>query len=173
MFRSMRAVAASAAVLFLVISVLLYTLTAPVSASAQTMAQLHEDLVAGRTPVVRVDSIAAANRALAAQWPESPGLPAVPEEHAMACCMKSVHNKHIACVLLDGDSASAVSLMVANASDIKVPDSPTVVRDGVTYHTHSTGKLNMVSAVRDGRYVCLVGAVPTDRLIDLAAQLKF
>jgi hypothetical protein len=171
-FHSVRTMAASVAALFLIGAVVLYVVTAPVSASAQTMAQLHQDLVSGRTPAVRVDSIEAANRELAAQWPEAPGLPGVPQEHVMACCMKSVQHKRVACVLLNNGS-TPVTMTVANASDVRPPDSPTVERGGVTYHTHAAGGLNMVSTVRGGRYVCLIGSVPTDRLIELAGELRF
>ena len=90
----------------------------------------------------------------------------------MACCMKSVQHKRVACVLLN-NGETPVTMMVANASDVRPPDSPTVERDGVTYHTHAAGGLNMVSTVRDGRYVCLIGSVPTDHLIDFATQLRF
>ena len=41
-------------------------------ASPAQMAQMHEDIVSGRTPVMKVDSIAAANQAIAQQWAESP-----------------------------------------------------------------------------------------------------
>src|SRR5687768_6783014 len=73
--RPLRAVAASVAVLVLVGALLLATSGGPVLASTSQMVQMHEDLVSGRTPVVQVDSIEAANKALSAQWPHSPGVP--------------------------------------------------------------------------------------------------
>lgn len=172
---SARAIAASVAVLFLLGVVLLYTTTAPVSASPRAMVQLHQDLVSGRAAATQVDSIEAANRELAAQWPGSPALPGVPPQHVMACCMKSVDHKRVACVLLEGQP-SPVTMMVAKASDMRPPrDARSVTRDGVTYFTHeaSTDGVNMVSFSRDGRYVCLIASLPTDRLIDLGSQLKF
>ena len=51
----------------------------------------------------------------------------------MACCMKSVKNKKVACVLLKSEDV-AVTMTVANAADMKLPRSPTVTRGGVTYH---------------------------------------
>jgi hypothetical protein len=173
MFHSMRAVAASVAVLFVLGVVLLYTATAPVSASPNAMVRLHEDLVSGRTPVTQVDSVEAANRELASQWPESPALPGMPQEHVMACCMKSVENKRVACLLLKGQAAP-VTMMVANAADMKSPPKlSTIERDGVTFFTQSSGDVNMVSCVRDGRYVCLIGSLPVDRLVELGSRLRF
>ena len=41
----------------------------------------------------------------------------------MACCMKSVHDKKVACVLLK-DNGVPVTLSVANASDMELPATP-------------------------------------------------
>src|SRR5438067_51348 len=98
-FRPARAVAAAVLVGAVMAAILLATSGGPALASAAQMAQVHEDLVAGRTPVVQVDSIEEAGRALSREWPQSPGLPAIPREHVMACCMTSVKDKKVACVL--------------------------------------------------------------------------
>ena len=141
-------------------------------ASPTQMAQMHEDMVSGKMPVMQVSSIVEANHALAAQWPDSPGLPAVPAEHVMACCMKSVKNKKVACVLLKSEG-EPVTMTVANASDMKLPTSPTMIRAGVSYHVQTSGSLNMVMTERDERWVCLIGHLPVNELMDLAAKLHF
>lgn len=174
-FHSVRTVAASVAVLFVLGVVLVYTVTAPVSASPQEMVRLHQDLVSGRTVATQVDSIEAANRELAAQWPGSPALPGVPPQHVMACCMKSVENKRVACVLLKGQPAP-VTMTVANASDMRPPRGARPIgRGGVTYFTHDAGAdgVSMISFERDGRYVCLIASMTTDQLIELGSRLKF
>jgi hypothetical protein len=167
-----RAIAAAVAILLLVGTILQSISGGPVLASPAQMAQVHDDLVSGRAMAVQVDSIEAANKALASQWPKSPGLPLVPREHVMACCMKSVHDKKVACVLLKSEGVP-VTLTVANASDMRLPDSPVVLRGGITYHVQATGLLNMVMAERHGRWVCLIGEVAADRLMDIAARLQF
>ena len=144
----------------------------PVMASTAEMAQFHDDLVAGRVPAMRVDSVQAANKALAAQWVESPQLPNVPKEHVMACCMREMKNKKMACVLLKGEG-EPVTMTVANVSDMKLPDGPIILRDGIAYHVTSIGNLNMVMTARQGRWVCLIGKVPADRLMDLATSMQF
>jgi len=170
--RPMRAVAASLALLAAIAAILLTSSGGPALASPAQMAQMHEDIVAGRTPITKVDSIAAANRALAGQSSRSPTLPEVPPDHVMACCMKSVQNKKVACVLLQ-DQGIPVTMTVANAADMKLPSAPTVVRDGVTYHVQAMGKLNMVMTERSDRWVCLIGELPADQLMDLAMKLQF
>jgi hypothetical protein len=171
--RSMRAIAASLLVVGLLTAVLvLSTSGGPALASPAQMARLHEDLVSGKVAVMQVDSIDAANKALSSQWPEGPGVPGVPENHVMACCMKSVKDKKVACVLLKREGVP-VTMTVANASDMQLPTSPTISRNGISYHVQSSGKLNMVMTERQGRWVCLIGALGGERLMDLADQLQF
>src|SRR5438552_13584585 len=83
--RWLRPIAAAANFLLVVVLVaaLLTSSAGPVLASPTQMAQMHEELVSGRTQVMQVDSIEAANRALAAQWPQSPAVPNVPQDHVM------------------------------------------------------------------------------------------
>jgi hypothetical protein len=68
-------------------------------------------------------------------------------------------------------------LTVANAADMRAPNTPVVMRQGTPYHVQScpcsSGILNMVSAEKDGHWVCLIGQMPADHLMDLAAKLKF
>ena len=138
------------------------------------MAQVHEDMVAGRIDVMHVDSIESANRMLSSEHPDAPSLPEVPDSHVMACCMKSVAHKRVACVLLKGENGGEpVTMTVAKASDMGLPNSPTVDRNGVTYHVQDFRGLSMVMTERHERWVCLIGRVPAERLMDLAAKLEF
>ena len=172
-FKPLPAVAASFVLLSAVVAVVLLSSSGgPALASASTMAQMHEDLVSGRSPVMQVSSIAEANQALAGQSPGGPMLPGAPEGHVMACCMKSVKGKRVACVLLR-NGGEPITMTVANAADMRLPDSPSVTRAGVTYHVQAAGGLNMVMTERNGHWVCLIGRVPADRLMDLTSSLQF
>jgi hypothetical protein len=171
--RPVRAVAASVLLVGALVAILLLTTwSRPALASASDMAKMHEELVSGRVPAVQVDSIEAANRALSSQHPECPEVPQVPAEHVMACCMKSVKNKTVACILLKREGVP-VTMVVANAADMRSPKCPEAVRDGVTYRVESVGSLSMVMTERHGRWVCLVGATTADALMDLASKLDF
>jgi hypothetical protein len=171
-FRPMRAVAASFLVVAVIAGILLSMSGQPVEASTAEMAQFHNDLVSGRVPVTRVDSIQDANQAISAQWSQSPKMPDMPKDHVMACCMRSVKDRKMACVLFQGDG-EPVSMTVANASDMKIPTSPVITHNGIEYHVQSVGALNMVMTQRNGRWVCLIAKLPTDRLMDLASSLQF
>ena len=173
LMRPMRAIAASFLILAgVVTAVVLSTSSGPALASAAQMAQVHQDIVSGRIPVMQVDSIEAANRMLNSQSPDAPTLPQVPQSHVMACCMKSVHDKKMACVLLR-DDGEPITLAVANGSDMKLAPAPVVSRNGVSYRVQSVGNLHMVMTERDGRWLCLISQLPADRLIDDAARVRF
>ncbi len=171
-FRPFRAIAASITLLAILSAVLLSTSGGPALASPAQMARFHQSLVSGEVAATQVDSIEAANQVLTAKWPQSPQLPDVPQDHVMACCMKSVKDKRLACVLLKRDGVP-VTMTVANDSDMKLPKSPTVDHGGVTYHVQSFEQTNMVMTERGGRWVCLISELPAERLMDIAQKLRF
>ncbi len=170
--RPFRAVAACIVVFGILAALLIGTSGGPALASPSQMAQLHYDLVSGKTPVMQVTSIEAANRMLAGQWSDSPEIPKVPANYEMACCMRSIKDKKVACVLLK-DQGTPVTMTVANAADMKLPTSPTVTRNGITYHVQSSGQLNMVMTQRNARWICLIGQTTGERLMELADNLQF
>lgn len=171
--RPLRAAAASLLVLLTIAGLLLMTWSAPVLASASEMAQMHRDILANKVPVVQVNSIDEASLALASQSSRTLDLPQAPEAHVMACCMKNIKDKQVACVLLRSES-SPITLSVGRAKDMRLPNSsPSTLRDGVRYYIQSSGALNMVMAERQDRWICLIGELPSDRLIELAAGLQF
>ena len=171
--RSVGAVAASIVLLAtLTAALVLTTMSRPALASPAQMARLHEELVSGKAPSARVDSLEAANRVLAGEHPHFPALPTLPADHVMACCMTEVKDKKVACVLMQLEGVP-VSLMIARSEDMRVPASSVTVRDGVRYHVQASGTLNMVMTERDGRWVCIIGQPSSERLIEVAAGLKF
>ena len=169
----MRAAVAAAGlvILGLLIVLIVNSSGTPVMAASQ-IAQLHEDLVSGRVHSVHVDSIDAARKALAEQVAGAVALPDVPNDHVMACCMKSVKGRQMECVLLD-KGGTPVTMTVASAADMRPPDAPKVVRDGATYYVQSIRDLNMVVTQRQGQWVCLIGKLTAEQLMDAASQLHF
>ncbi len=171
--RPFQAIAASVVLLVGLVGAFLLTASSgPVLASGIQMAQVHADIVAGRIPVMQVDSIAKANQMLADKSPGAPSLPQIPQSHVMACCMKSVHDKKMACVLLK-DGGIPVTLSVANAADMKLPAVPTMTRNGTSYRVQSVNGLSMVMTERSGKWLCLIGAMPAERLMDMAELVQF
>ena len=171
--RPMRAVAASLLLVSAIAAaIMLSASSGPALAEPTQMAQVHQDIVSGRIPVMQVASIAEANRMLNSESPGAPTLPQMPDSHVMACCMKSVHNKKMACVLLK-DEGVPITLAVARAADMKVAPAPVVSRNGVDYRVQKVGDLSMVMTEQDGKWLCLIGQMSADRLIEVAAQVRF
>ena len=175
--RPLRAVAASLLVLgAIVAAVVISTSGGEVMASPTQMARLHDEIVSGKTHVQKVESIEEANKFLGAQWAEgaAPAVPDLPGEHVMACCMKSIKDKRVACVLLKGQGGEPVTLSVAKAADMKLPRAvQTVERGGVTYHLQGSEAVNMVMFERNGRWVCLMGRMDVEKLVGVAGELRF
>lgn len=169
--RTFRAIAASVLV-FVMVGVIIFSLSGgAVMASPDMMATFHNDLVSGKVPAMEVSSITQANKALADQWNRGVELPQVPADHVMLCCMRTIKDKRVACVLMHSDGVP-VTMTVANASDMKCPDSQTVTRGNLTYMLQSSGSLNMVMTQQDGRWVCLIGQLPNEKLVSIASAIK-
>jgi hypothetical protein len=169
----LRAAAASLLVAGLVIVAVLVFTGGPVVASPDRLADIHNELVAGGGHDRQaVDSIDAANARLAAQNPGAPAVPGVADDHVMSCCVHMVGRKRMSCVSLVTDGVP-VSLAVAGAADVRLPASETLTADGVTYHVQSAQGVNMVMTQRNGRWVCVMGKLPTPRLMEIAKGLRF
>ena len=173
-FRPLTALAASIAVIVAITAaVLIGTSGGEVLASPTTMAELHREIVSNKLPVTKVNSIEEASRVLSEQsGSKSPQLPDAPEAHVMACCMKSIRNKKMACVLLQS-GGTPITMTVARSQDVETPSCEAVNRNGTMYHVQAKDGVNMVMTERDGRWVCLMSELPQDQLIDLAARLRF
>jgi hypothetical protein len=170
--RPFRAIAASVLILVMVGVIILSLSGGAVLASPDKIAQFHEEMVSGRagTPVRSIED---ANQKLAEQWNKSVQIPDVPNEHVMSCCIKTIEDKRVACVLLNCDGQVPVTMTIAKASDMQCPSTDVVMHGGVHYHVHHAGKLNMVMTERDGRWICLSGELPAEQLMDLTGAIRF
>lgn len=171
--RPLRALAASVLLVSVIAAaIMLSASSGPVLAEPAQMAQVHQEIVSGRIPVMQVASIQEANRMLDLHSPGAPTLPNMPDSNVMACCMKSVHNKKMACVLLKNEGVP-ITLAVAYAADMKLAPAPIVTRNGIDYRVQRVGGLSMVMTEQNGKWLCLIGQMPADHLIEIAALVRF
>ncbi len=168
----MRALAASLLIVITLGAIFWSTTGGSVLASAADMVQLHRDMLNHPASIVQVDSMEQASKVLADRWPQNPGLPEAVNSQVMACCMHSIKDRKVACVLFREDG-HPVTMSVARSTDLHSPQSPTLTRKGRAYHVESSGQLNMVSTQTDGRWICLIGELSVDRLIEIAGGLRF
>jgi hypothetical protein len=173
--RPLRAVAASILIL-LILGVGFFAISArPVRASAPELSAIHRELVSGAGALSEPISIDEANKRLAANSGDHGivALPIVSDCEVMACCKRSLGRKRMSCAMVERGGAK-MSMIVARAADVRAPqDSSTVTRDGVTYHVQSDNGLNMVMTERNARWLCVMGEEPTEKLIEVAAEMKF
>ena len=171
MTQPLRIVAASMLLLTAVGALIIVSASGPTLASAERLAQIHRETSSGMSGPMPVDSIEAANKALTEINPGVAKVPGLPGHPPMACCIQQLGRKALACVSIRIDNAP-VTIAAADATDIQVPPAMNVVRDGVSYAVQSSGSTNMVMTVSNGKWVCLMGDVPAERLLDVAAQLR-
>lgn len=144
----------------------------PTLLSPSEIAEVHGDMVAEKIPTFRTKSVEEANRAIAAMAGDFPLLPDLPAAQAITCCLRTINGKPFACLLLNVDGLQ-VALMVTPKADVALPRGPLIYYDGRRYHVEAVGKLNMVMTEQSGRWVCLVAESTQDKLLEIAAQLRF
>ncbi len=168
-----RAIAASLVAMALIAALVMNSSSGLLLASAERLAQVHQEvLTAEDDHVIRVDSTAAANAAMTAKWPGAPLLPDVPNDPVLYCCLHTIASKKIACVVLKHDDVP-VTLAVAAASDVRVPEGDTFDANGVSYRIQAYQGINMVMTERDGRWICLMSKLPLDRMKSIVTSLRF
>jgi hypothetical protein len=172
-FRPLRAVAALVLLTGITAGIVIGTSGGPAQASTAQMVQVYHDMVANRIPVHQADSIDQASAILAQNEPDAPNLPQAPESHVMSCCMKNIKNRKVACVLLKNEG-EPITMSVAKSSDMKMTCKNRTTHDGKQYSVETVGPgLTMVMTERNNRWVCLIGKVPAERLIEIAGKLQF
>lgn len=162
--RSVRAAAAILVVAVTALSVTIGSWSGPALASTDDLLQLHQALVTQHADMTNVSSMEAANAALAGKWPDAPAMPNMPEHKDMACCVHHIGRAKAACVLLSIDG-TPVTMAAADASDVRMPEMQKVQRNGTTFHTQTANNVSMVMTQRGEHWYCLMGQVPTDKLI--------
>jgi hypothetical protein len=166
------AIAAGLLVIGAVAAVILFWAGQPVLASPRQLAALHEHNVSGPPHSTPVSSFDAAHGLLSRQWPGAPALPKLEQGQVTSCCMHHIGRKKVACVCLQVDG-TPVSLVVADARELDVPASSAISVNGVTYQLHSSDGVNMLLAEHGGRWVCIMGRLPAQRLTSIAGSLRF
>lgn len=144
----------------------------PILASPAALSRIHEENVAGAPDAEVVDSISSAKYAIKRRWSNCPRLPELTSGKVMSCHVHEIRCRRLSCLCLQIDGQT-VTLAVARPSDMRLPDAPFVSRDGVRYFVQSHGNTNIVIADRNGVWLCLIAALPSERLVEAAATLRF
>lgn len=168
--RSVRAAAAMLLVAVTALAIMIASWSGPALASTDELLQLHQSLVSQKLDMTNVSSMEAANAALAGKWPDAPAMPNMPEHKDMACCVHSLGKSKAACVVLAIDGVP-VTMAAAESAKVRMPEMQKVQRSGVTFHIQTTSNISMVMTQRGDHWYCLMGQLPTDRLIQFWGTL--
>lgn len=173
MFSPFRAVAAA---LLLAITAYLAFLAfnpQPVLAHPERLASIYEEAVERHGHgAVSVSSLAEAKAALKASWEDVPALPdAANAMQLMSCCVHEIGKKRMACVTFEVDNAP-VTLALAPSKDIRCPVGEIRVVNGNRYVLGSSNGVNMAMVERDGKWSCVMGKLPQEKLIDVLNNLS-
>lgn len=167
----LNAMAASLLLAGIVVAVVLMMRGSAVLASPVELSRIHQANISGEASAGVAASFESAEQYLARQWEQCPRLPDTPFISVTSCHVHRLAGKRIACVagIVDG---RPVTLAAAHATDMRLPRAPSVSRNGVEYRVQSSGGVNIVIAHRDGLWLCLMGELPVERLVEVAASLR-
>lgn len=141
-----------------------------VYAAPAEMAQLHRHLVAGRAHVVPVVNLTEAKQTIESKWREAPAIPDQWDQNVHACCLRDVQSRQVACILLEQNGVP-VTVVLARTKDFRSPDDDTIEHNGRNYAVHSRDGVNMVMAQQGDRWICLMGEISHESLLQLAGGL--
>lgn len=167
----MRAVAASLLVgITLFLSFVVLT-PQPAMATPQRLAAIYEDAVGGRSHATTVTSVEEARETLRRKWPESPVVPDVSDMQLMHCCVHEIGRKRMACLTFSVDQ-QPITLAMAPSRDICSPHGEVRTINGREYRIDSSDGVNMVMSEVDDTWMCLMGRLPIERLVELADSIR-
>jgi hypothetical protein len=139
--------------------------TKAVLAAPQDLAAVHEEMLRGHDGLVRVSSIAEANRVLAEGKAHVPTLPETGDVSVHSCCLMKVKGKPVAAVVIDHEG-QPVTIVVADAAELRMASN---TRDGFTERSHNG--VNMVMRQTPARAICVMGRAPMENLKAIAAAM--
>ena len=169
-----RPVTSAAAAILIVVTIGWLVLdggTSPAMAAPAELAQIHYDVANGLAPHLKVSSVDEANQLLADQ---SNGVVPVPELPGvmMSCCLHQHAGTTLTCALIERDG-QLITVAIADGAKLHSPQGKTITRNGRQYIAHTANGINMVMAHEGNRWLCVMGEVDFEQLVELAAAIKF
>ena len=155
-----------------VIGWLLVAGSSPAVAAPNELFRLHQGLVDGEVHAELVSGVDEANRQIAAQWAQAPRIPRPNRGSIKSCCLHRVQDVRVACVLMEY-AGQPVTLVVAPGKQLCSAKGLTITRAGRQFIAHKQDGLQMVMTHHDDRWLCVMGELPTEQLVDLAEGIVF
>ncbi|MCC5829146.1 MAG: hypothetical protein JJU36_06825 [Phycisphaeraceae bacterium] len=165
-----------AAALGLACMLVIIFMTAPHGATAATvieLGRLHQDMVGGRVVVETVGDVDEANSWISRQSATAPALPGhLADARIQSCCLATIQGRLVAVAKMQW-RGEPVTLVVADHKHFGHRMGVTYQRDGRDFHAHSFEGVRMVMSNIGTRWLCVMGDLKDEQLVDLAAQIQF
>ena len=154
----------------LALSLLLVSVLGPRSAAVAAPAplfELHTKMVTGEVPVTAVDGEGALRTLLQNDGQTVPALAALPPALAQACCIHTIKGEQVLGALLNVDGRR-ISVVFADLDDMDIAGGHEVIeRAGRRYVVYEANGLQMVMTTVRDRFVCVIGDLPAEQLVEL------
>lgn len=144
----------------------------PAIAAPSDLARIYQDVVTGEVHRHMVTDIDEVNRQIRAQWAQAPQIPRPQSGDINSCCLHQVKGVTVACVMMEY-RGEPVTLVVAFGRELSSADGKSIVRGGRTFTAHEQDGLQMVMTHEDQRWLCVMGKLPIEQLIDLAVDIDY
>lgn len=172
LWRRWRRISSSAAAILIAL-VLCWVVLSPTSsqavASAAGLAQIHYDVAHGLSPHTQVTTVSQANVVLAKETNEYVTLPAMPGQ-IQSCCIHQYAGTSMSCAMIEMDG-QRITVALAASDKLKSPKGQTVVRQRRTFILGKANGINMVMSNQGSKWLCVMGEVPFEKLLDVAADI--
>lgn len=139
-------------------------------AAPAELAKIHYDVINSLTPHHSVSSVEEANQLLADQSAGFVKLPPLPGL-MQSCCLHDLDGETLTCALIERNG-ELITVAIAPAGDLHAPQGEVLERDGRTYNIHRANGITMVMTTEAERWLCVMGEIDSETLMDVASQIK-
>lgn len=160
-----------AAAIVLAASLLTVTIgsESPAVAAPVHLAHMHQAMLSGQVPLATADDASAIARLLNAEWRGDRTLQALPKDLVPLCCLMHIGGEPVLAAMIDY-SGTPIGVVVADAEKVRPGRGATILRGGRHYVVQESAGTNMVITEVAGRFLCVMGSVPSGELIQLVEQ---
>lgn len=139
-------------------------------AAPAELAQIHFEVINSLTPHHLVSSVEEANQLLADQSAGFIELPPLPGT-VQSCCLHEVAGETLTCALIEHDG-QLITVAIAEAGDLHSPEGQALERNGRIYTIHKANGITMVMTNESGRWLCVMGEIEAEALVNIATEIE-
>lgn len=140
-------------------------------ASPVELAEIHHEVIGGHAEHYNVTSIQQANTILSGKSSNITPLPALPGT-IKSCCLHQYQNVTLTCALILDNTAS-ITIAIADEDQMHTPDGQKIIHNRKQFIIHTMNGLQMVMTYHHGRWLCVMGEVSQEKLIQIADAIVF